>query len=227
MTEIWLAVDADPIQPEDEQPDQVEWHWGDRSLAMAIDSIAAAADVPVRVVRVSDVQSPLPPHDNSVLVLPLSLSVPPAMVSAAMGTMLAACRDRDALRQHVRDRLDVAVGDGRQWLPVVVTGRGPLYGEAIAFDSETAAFTQPDHLSDAARQPVYRTALRLLQSLDAPPSVYLMQFDLDPRHRVVFDRLYPFPARPALASFDVQRPDLFTCYWRCTTGRKLRDLAII
>lgn len=227
VSEIWLAVDAEPVPPDQKRPDQVDWHWGDRSLALAIDAIATVSGFPVRVVPVADAQSPLPPDRNAVTVLPLSLNVPPTLLDPALGEVLTKCRDRAQFRTWVEDTLDVATGDGFWWLPIALTAKGPLYGEAIAFDGQRNGFAQPWHLSDAERQPAYRTGLQLLQALDAPPSVYLLQFSLDGRGRMVVDRLYPFPARPALASHGVQKPDLFACYWTCTLGARLRDLVIL
>lgn len=227
MSEIWLAVDADPVPPDQKQPDQVDWHWGDRSLAIAIDAIATVSGLPVRVVPVADAQSPLPPDGNAVTVLPLSFNVPPALLDPALGQVLTKCRDRDQFRAWVQKTLGVATGDGAWWLPIALTAKGPLYGEAIAFDPEQGHFAQPCHLSDAERQPTYRTGFRILQALDAPPSLYLLQFSLGDRGRLVVDRLFPFPARPALASHGVQKPDLFACYWTCILGARLRDLVIV
>ncbi|NJK60110.1 MAG: hypothetical protein HC918_07560, partial [Oscillatoriales cyanobacterium SM2_1_8] len=86
----------------------------------------------------------------------------------------------------------------------------------------TSAATRPPHLSaapplsDRQRQPLYRAAFLLLDNLAAPPGVYLMQITVEP---LQFDRLLPFPDRPAVASIGVQDPDLFTCHWHCLTGQ--------
>ncbi len=88
------------------------------------------------------------------------------------------------------------------------------------------SYYQPFHLSDGSRQQLYQMGRCLLQLLSAPPATYLVQFGfLD--SGICFDRLWPFPAAPAIASLGVQQPDLFTCHWYCLTGLPVLDLAII
>ncbi len=88
------------------------------------------------------------------------------------------------------------------------------------------SYYQPFHLSDGSRQQLYQMGRCLLQLLSAPPATYLVQFGfLD--SGICFDRLWPFPAAPAIASLGVQEPDLFTCHWYCLTGLPVLDLAII
>ena len=59
---------------------------------------------------------------------------------------------------------------------------------------------------------------QLLDSLNAPPATYLLQFSLY-NGEIVFDRLWPFPAAPALITLKTQQPDLFTCHWHCLTEK--------
>jgi len=111
------------------------------------------------------------------------------------------------------------------WLPVVLTAKGPLYAEVIGL-ADDGSYQQPVDLSDVWRQPLYHLAYQLLQVLSAPPTTYLLQFGL-PEQDLVFDRLWPFPTTPAIASIGVQEPDLFTCHWLCLTGQPISDLTII
>ncbi len=143
-------------------------------------------------------------------------------------TVYQACDDVSGLRQWVEENLQVATGDFDLWLPVVLTIKGPLYGEVIGKDvSSPHGYLQPIDLSDQQRQPLYRLGFDLLHHLQAPPSVYLIQFGLLELEAIGFDRLFPFPAAPAVASLGVQEPDLFTCHWYCLTGKPIRDLLIL
>lgn len=137
------------------------------------------------------------------------------------------CDDVVGLRQWVEDNLQVATGDFNLWLPVVLTAKGSLYGEVISQDATSPhRYHQPVDLSDQERQPLYKLGFDLLHYLQAPPAVYLMQFGFI-NAEVGFDRLFPFPAAPAVASLGVQEPDLFTCHWYCLTGKPIRDLLIL
>ncbi|NJR75254.1 MAG: hypothetical protein HC773_19680 [Scytonema sp. CRU_2_7] len=153
--------------------------------------------------------------------------------------VIKACRDVPGLRQQLAQHIQVAAGDGCYWLPVVLTVKGPLYGEVITLAEEfnskklpdnlllcDLTYDQPLHLSDALRQKLYEMAHDLLQFLSAPPATYLVQFGLE-KSEICFDRLWPFPTAPALASIGVQRPDLFTCHWYCLTAKPILDLTII
>lgn len=165
---------------------------------------------------------------SGAIVCPLTLDVPSDLVFPGQdvfrfGANVSAARDR------VAQELQVPVGDGNFWLPVVLTAKGPLYAEAIAgeFDkfSGELSYSQPLHLSDVWRQQLYELAFRLLDLLNAPPATYLMQFGFV-GDRICFDRLLPFPAAPAIASVGVQVPDLFVCYWYCLTNKPIYDLQI-
>ena len=109
---------------------------------------------------------------------------------------------------------------------MVLTAKGPLYGEVIGEGVIPNSFKQPIDLTDDIRQPLYYLAYELLRSIAATPAVYLLQFALRDQD-VVFDRLWPFPAAPAIASLAVQSPDLFTCHWHCLTGQPILDLTIM
>lgn len=141
-----------------------------------------------------------------------------------MEAVISACARMEDLRQWVNQHCGIHSGAGDRWLPVVLTARGPLYGEVIG---RTAAgqYVQPYGTTDAQKQPLYRLARRVLDYLDAPPAVYLFQVAFT-EHTLTFDRLVPFPDRPAIASVGVQEPDLFRCHWLCLTGHPIRDLII-
>jgi hypothetical protein len=190
----------------------------------------------VDVCDMAELSDRIAASEGEQLICPLSLSV--GALSFAGQAIYAACANVEALRNTVTDQWSIPGRSGELLLPVVWTARGPLYAEAIAL--KTAAirladnspspksdpsFVQPVHLNDRQRQPVYRLAGNLLRFLDAPPSVYLMQFGLI-GDKVVFDRLWPFPTPAAIASIDVQTPDLLTCYWRCVTHQPISDVAI-
>ena len=165
------------------------------------------------------------------LFCPLTLALPETLPFAAQA-LYAACRDTEALRLRL-ESWHYAIGAGAFWLPIVLTAKGPLYAEVIGAKVDKALTTQlsepfyeqPIHLSDVQRQPLYALGQRLLQALTAPPAVYLMQFGWQ-QDAPCFDRLLPFPAAPAIASLNVQTPDLFACHWYCLTGKPLLDLAI-
>ena len=161
---------------------------------------------------------------------PLTLDVPSTLEFPAQ-TIFQACRQVKSLRPRVQQQLGYATSDGSQklgdlYLPVVLTAKGPLYGEVIREEQAANLYQQPIDLPDNQRQPLYHLAYQLLQSLLAPPAVYLLQFGYNEQN-IVFDRLWPFPAAPAIASIGIQEPDLFTCHWHCLTGQPIFDLTII
>ena len=69
-------------------------------------------------------------------------------------------------------------------------------------------------------------AYQLLESINAIPSVYLLQFRILEK-KINFDRLWPFPASPAIASIQSQVPNLFNCHWHCLLGKPILDLTIM
>ncbi|MGL5035879.1 MAG: hypothetical protein ACRC6M_18995, partial [Microcystaceae cyanobacterium] len=79
---------------------------------------------------------------------------------------------------------------------------------------------------DDLRQQLYALGFKCLEAVNAPPSVYLLQFGLSGQ-TVIFDRLWPFPAAPAIASLGKQNPDLFTCHWYCLNDQPLHDVKIL
>lgn len=107
---------------------------------------------------------------------------------------------------------------GDLWLPIVLTKKGPIYGEVIGEGEIPNSYEQPidfsnhgsDGYDDQIRQSLYYLGYQLLESINAIPSVYLLQFRML-EQEIFFDRLWPFPATPAIASVESQQPDLFAC----------------
>ena len=165
---------------------------------------------------------------SGAMVSPLTLDVPENLVFPGQD-VFRFCANVSATRDRVQEQLQVATGDGNFWLPVVWTTKGPLYAEAIGAEADKESgelsYFQPVHLSDVWRQQLYDLAYRLLDLLNAPPATYLMQFGFL-GEKICFDRLWPFPAAPAIASIGVQVPDLFACHWCCLTGAPIYDLQI-
>jgi hypothetical protein len=172
---------------------------------------------------------------SNYLLCPFALHLPEDLIFPGQ-TIFQNCRAVADLRQAV-EGWGYSTGLGDYWLPIVLTAKGPLYAEVIGKETAQSeatgvsatkpelAYVQPIHFTDAQRQSLYELGYRLLQSLQAPPSVYLMQFGFKGQE-LWFDRLFPFPSAPAIASLNVQQPDLFTCHWRCLTHQSLRELSI-
>ncbi|MEG3990740.1 hypothetical protein QUA13_27055 [Microcoleus sp. S28C3] len=162
------------------------------------------------------------------IVCPLTLDLPSHLVFPGRD-LFRFCGNIWAARDRVSQELQVPVGDGNFWLPVVLTPKGPLYAEAIGAEADKQSgelsYSQPVHLSDLWRQELYELAYRLLNLLNGPPATYLMQFGFV-GERICFDRLWPFPAAPAIASVGVQVPDLFVCHWYCLTNKPIYDIQI-
>jgi hypothetical protein len=189
---------------------------GSERLGQAMQAAIAIAQPTASCRTVEQVR----PEDSGFCVL--TLDVPPELDFAGQ-KVFAACRQVDSLRQWVTAQTGYRSGPGTYWLPIVNTAKGPLYAEAIAQSADS--YHQPLHLNDQQRQPLYQLGFSLLQYLQAPPAVYLLAFGYADRD-LLFDRLWPFPAEPALASLNVQQPDLFTCHWRCLTNQPILDLLI-
>jgi hypothetical protein len=168
--------------------------------------------------------------DDSLIYCPLTIQLPDDFEFPGHD-IYKACRDIKARRRWVKQNLGYKICShhsqlGDFWLPVVLTAKGPIYGEMIGEGGIPNSYQQPIDLPDRQRQNLYYLAHRLLQSLSSLPGVYLLQFGFQDRD-IVFDRLWPFPAAPAISSIKVQQPDLFTCHWYCLTDRPILDLTIV
>ncbi|MBW4641072.1 MAG: hypothetical protein KME05_23215 [Gloeocapsa sp. UFS-A4-WI-NPMV-4B04] len=215
-----------------------------RMVSALKQAIATSTDVPITVQAIA--ANTLQSNSNlelestwtqdwgakDVLVCPLTLNIPPNL-PFKNEAIYKACRD-SGLRQQVAQQIGCETGNGNFYLPLVLTAKGPLYGEVIGLaeempenlSSNSNYYYQPFHLSDALRQQIYQIGHRLLQLLSAPPAAYLMQFGFK-EGSIYFDRLWPFPAAPAIASLGVQEPNLFACHWYCLTNQPILDLTII
>jgi len=201
--------------------------------SIALDSLAPAT---VKVVGLSQLEKAIaiPSQDSDlmnedIIWCPLTLDVPNTLQFPGQN-IFQACNQERSLREWVQQQLGYATSDDQLLdvflLPVVFTPKGPLYAEVIGKGETPNTYHQPVDLPDNQRQPLYHLAHQLLKFLSAPPAVYLLQFGWREK-KIVFDRLWPFPAAPAIASLGVQNPDLFTCHWQCLTGQPIIDLTII
>jgi hypothetical protein len=236
MPPIWLIVNADATA-------------ADLELDLAIVHILVEPQIlgqlpagqEVRLCTSQDLQSQDPAELARVLqaqnpiLLPLTWHIPEqVLVQLGLGhpawqNLWQTCQDPDRWQQHLHT-LGYAYGRGSYWLPIVLTDKGPLYGEVIGPDAHpsktpVSGCIQPIHLEDQYRQPLYRAGFELLQTLQAPSSTYCLQFGWQGK-TPQFEKLWPFPIRPCLASLAVQDPDLFTCYWRTRNGLAVTDLLI-
>jgi hypothetical protein len=171
-----------------------------------------------------------PANDDSELIYcPLTIQLPDYFEFPGK-KIYSACRDLVGRRRWVENNLGykTSVGDswlGHLWLPIVLNNQTPLYGEVIGEGAIPNSYEQPIDLSNRLRKSLYHLANQLLKSLSAPSAVYLIQFSIH-NSEIIFDRLWPFPAAPALASLRNQYPDLYTCHWYCLTKQPLLELAI-
>ena len=141
----------------------------------------------------------------------------------------SACKDINSRRRWVEKDLGfkTSVGDswlGHLWLPIIMTDK-PLFGEVIGEGPMPNSYEHPVQIPKRQRKSLHDLAGQLLDYLSATPATYLLQFSLY-NGEIVFDRLWPFPAAPALITLKTQQPDLFTCHWRCMTNQKISKINI-
>jgi len=141
----------------------------------------------------------------------------------------SACKDINTRRRWVEKNLGfkTSVGDswlGHLWLPIILTDK-PIFAEIIGEGSMPNSYEHPILIPKRQQKSIHGLAEQLLDSLDAPPATYLLQFSLY-NGEIVFDRLWPFPAAPALITRKTQRPDLFTCHWHCLTEKPITKISI-
>ncbi len=149
---------------------------------------------------------------------PMTLDLPPTFEfwGRSIGR---SCQEIDRLRDLAATTTGVSVGDGGNlWLPIIWTVQDPIYGKII--DRSGDDYQQPIDLEASDRQLLHQFSCQLLTQLTAPPATYLLQFSQAERG-IIFDRLFPFPAIPTLASIGVGQLDLFDCHWRCITGQSI------
>lgn len=187
---------------------------------------STSGNLTVEVMNATELaQTTISPRQE-ILCCPLTLDVPNTLQFWGQ-TIFQACRNLNGIRQQIQ-QFGYPVGETQGlkslYLPIVLTAKGPLYGEVIGAEAKDL-YAQPIDLPDNQRQPLYDLAYQLLQSLTAPPSVYLLKFGYD--GAIICDRLLPFPDIPALASIGIQSPNLFACYWHCLTHQPIYDLTIL
>jgi len=141
----------------------------------------------------------------------------------------SACKDINTRRRWVEKNLGfkTSVGDswlGHLWLPIILTDK-PIFAEIIGEGSMPNSYEHPILIPKRQQKSIHGLAEQLLDSLDAPPATYLLQFSLY-NGEIVFDRLWPFPAAPALITRKTQLPDLFTCHWHCLTEKPITKISI-
>jgi hypothetical protein len=141
----------------------------------------------------------------------------------------AACKDINSRRRWVEKNLGfkTSVGDswlGHLWLPIVVTDE-LVFGEIIGEGPMPNSYEHPVAIPKRQQQSLHSLAEQLIDSLEATPATYLLQFSLY-NGEIVFDRLWPFPAAPALITLKTQQPDLFTCHWHCLTEQPISKINI-
>ena len=166
-------------------------------------------------------------EESKTIYCPLTIQLPDYFNFPAKD-VFSACKDISGTRHWVEKNLGykTSFGDhwlGHLWLPVVLTKKGLLYAEVIGEGAIPNSYEQPIILSSRHRQSLHHLARNLLDSLSAIPAVYLIQFSLH-NNEIVFDRLWPFPAAPALASLRFQEPDLFACHWQCLSNQTITEL---
>ncbi|MEL4895061.1 hypothetical protein [Crocosphaera sp. Alani8] len=169
----------------------------------------------------------VPQSDSRIVYCPLTIEVPPSL-SFPGQKIYQDCKDVKRRRQWVDEMLGykTSIGDtslGDLWLPIAVTSTELIYGEIIGEGAFPNSYEQPITLKKSLRRSLHDLAQGLLESLDAPTSLYLLQFSLKGQN-IVFDRLWPFPAAPAIASLAYPHPNLFAGYWNCLTHQPLPSL---
>ena len=166
--------------------------------------------------------------EENTIYCPLTIQLP-EYFDFPQKEIYSACKDVNSRRRWVEKNLGLktSVGDswlGHLWLPIVLTDK-PIYGEVIGEGSMPNSYEQPIIIPNRQRKSLHNLAEKLLDSLNATPASYLLQFSLY-KGEIVFDRLWPFPAAPALITLKTQKPDLFTCHWYCLTQQSVPEIAI-
>ncbi len=186
-------------------------------------------EITIEVVSVGSLWSKIQKSNGSqvnTIYCPLTIQLPEYFNFPAK-SIYQACKDISARRRWVERNLGIktSVGDswlGHLWLPVMLKDQKIAYGEIIGEGEMPNSYEQPIEFPKKHRQSLQCLASDLLKHLSAPPSVYLVQFSLY-SNEIVFDRLWPFPAAPALASLRGQYLDLFSCHWLCLNQKPISD----
>ena len=167
--------------------------------------------------------------NSQIIYSPLTIQLPEHWDFPAK-KIFSACKDVAGRRRWVESNLGfkTSVGDswlGHLWLPIILTKSKPVYAEIIGEGAMPNSYEQPVCIPNRQRKSLHTLAYQLLDNLNATPAVYLLQFSLY-NGEIVFDRLWPFPAAPALITTKTQTPDLFTCHWACLTDNPIPDISL-
>ncbi|MEB3311007.1 MAG: hypothetical protein VKJ02_12300 [Snowella sp.] len=205
----------------------------ERMVTALKNAIAAnSPDTIIDVIAVASLWSEVAQRQTSIagrIYCPLTIQLPKWLTFPAQ-TVYQSCQDVLAHRLWVEEKLNCKTNHnlnwlGDLWLPIIWTENGPLYAEVIGEGMMPNAYQQPIKLADKLYQYVQTLAYKNLEALEAPPSVYLLQFSVLSQE-IIFDRLWPFPAAPAIASLGRQTPDLFACHWYCLTNQEIPPIPL-
>jgi hypothetical protein len=193
----------------------------------------SSPSLPIEIVGAADLWSKSPQlkqnWQNSTIYCPLTIELPDWLNFPAKN-VFQLCKDLEGRRSWVEQNFNYKTSTdnswlGDLWLPIILTAKGPVYAEVIGEGEIPNSYQQPIDFPDHLRQSLYHLAYSLLESINAIPAVYLLQFKML-KEDIVFDRLWPFPATPAIASIHRQNPDLFACHWDCLTHQPFTDVTI-
>ncbi|BAQ65954.1 hypothetical protein [Geminocystis sp. NIES-3709] len=173
--------------------------------------IISAADLWSRSLNISQ-------QDEDIIYFPLTIKLPEWFNFPAQHIYFA-CRDLEKRRKWVQQHFGYKTSKdnlwlGDLWLPIIFSGEKFIYGEIIGEGVIPNSYQQPYDYPSQLYSPLQKLGGELLKSIQAIPSVYLLQFKMLEQD-IIFDRLWPFPATPAIASINVQQPNLFACHWLC------------
>jgi hypothetical protein len=224
MLEVWIVVDREV----NATGELVAASPATAKMVAALQTAIAQSPTAIKVLGKTDLNSLKLPKD--VVFCPLTLNLP-SNFDFPEQAIFKACQNVEFFRYLIAQKFGYITRTGNFWLPVVLTQKGPIYAEAIGLANQVTTeledlnYSQPIHFSDAMRQQIYEMAHNILKFLNASPATYLMQFGFIDKE-IWFDRVWPFPAAPAIASINIQTPDLFTCHWYCLTNQPIIDLTI-
>ncbi|MGI0480191.1 hypothetical protein ACN4EE_05310 [Geminocystis sp. CENA526] len=155
---------------------------------------------------------------EDIIYCPLTIKLPDWFNFPAQH-IYSACRDLDKRRKWVNQHFGYKTTTdnlwlGNLWLPIIFTGDNIIYREIISEGIIPNSYQQPYECPSHIYPLLQTLSYGLLQSIHAIPSVYLLQFTiLD--DNLIFDRIWPFPATPAIASIHQKPDDLFNAHWHC------------
>lgn len=157
-------------------------------------------------------------QDPDTIYCPLTIKLPDWFNFPAQ-QIYCACRDLEKRRKWVQQHFGYKVTKdnlwlGDLWLPMIFTGEKTIYRDIISEGVIPNFYHQPYFLPEHFYPSLHSLGDELLKSIHAIPSVYLLQFRILEQD-LIFDRLWPFPATPAIASIGKNNPDLFACHWYC------------